>query len=82
MSLKEKLDSQKKQLEAAAPKEALDVMHRAIEDLNASGMMEGVKKTGDTAPDFNLPSARGQSVSLSEKLASGPVVLGFYRGGW
>jgi len=82
VTLKEKLDNQKKQLEAAAPKEALEVMHRAIEDLNASGIMDGVKKGGDTVPDFTLNNARGQAVSLSQKLSAGPVVLGFYRGGW
>jgi peroxiredoxin len=29
-----------------------------------------------------LPSATGQSVALTERLAEGPVVLTFYRGAW
>ncbi len=39
-------------------------------------------KVGDTAPDFELPDAMGRTVRLSEMLASGPVVLAFYRGSW
>ena len=33
MSLQQKLDAQKKEIETSAPKEALEVMHRATEDL-------------------------------------------------
>lgn len=33
---------------------------------------------GDRAPDFTLPDAQGQEVSLSGLLARGPVVLYFY----
>jgi peroxiredoxin len=38
--------------------------------------------SGDAAPDFTLPNARGVPVTLSKLLAKGPVVLVFYRGGW
>jgi len=37
---------------------------------------------GDSAADFSLPNALGQSVDLKVKLAQGPVVLTFYRGTW
>jgi peroxiredoxin len=37
---------------------------------------------GDKAPDFTLPNALGQDVSLSDALRRGPVVLTFYRGAW
>jgi peroxiredoxin len=33
---------------------------------------------GDTAPDFTLPEAPGKSVTLSEELKKGPLVLLFY----
>lgn len=82
MTLEEKLDNQKEKMKAAAPKEALDVMHHATEDLIASGIMDRAKKVGDIAPDFTLNNARGQAVNLTQKLSAGPVVLGFYRGGW
>jgi len=37
---------------------------------------------GDRAPDFERHDVRGGSVRLAERLARGPVVLDFYRGGW
>jgi peroxiredoxin Q/BCP len=33
---------------------------------------------GDRAPDFSLPSEKGENVSLPESLERGPVVLIFY----
>ncbi|MFY0653427.1 MAG: AhpC/TSA family protein [Cyclobacteriaceae bacterium] len=39
-------------------------------------------RVGDQAPDFKLPNAIGNKVSLSETLNSGPVVIKFYRGEW
>ncbi|MGZ4415040.1 MAG: peroxiredoxin-like family protein [Gaiellaceae bacterium] len=39
-------------------------------------------RVGDGAPNFELPNARGEKVRLSAALASGPVVLVFYRGAW
>lgn len=37
---------------------------------------------GDKAPDFTLPNATGNQVSLSHLLKSGPVIIKFYRGEW
>ena len=82
MSLQDKLDEQNQKMGSAAPKEAVDVMHRATKDLENSGMIDKAKNVGDTAPDFTLNNHHGQPVSLSQKLSQGPVVLGFYRGGW
>lgn len=82
MRLQEKLDAQVRELQSAAPKEALEVMHQATVDLQQSGIMDKVKTVGDIAPDFSLKNFRGQPVSFSAKLSEGPVVLGFYRGGW
>ena len=82
MSLQDKLDAKKQEFEPSVPKEALATMHRATEDLRRSGIMERVIKVGDKAPDFTLDDAYGQSVQLTQRLAAGPVVLGFYRGRW
>ena len=82
MSLQDKLDAQRQQLESAAPSEAVEVMHKATQELQQSGILSRVKARGDTAPDFSLNNYSGQKVNLSEKLENGLVVLGFYRGGW
>jgi len=39
-------------------------------------------RVGEQAPDFNLPDAGGQAVSLAEHRGKKPVVLVFYRGYW
>jgi len=58
------------------------IMEKATEDLIRSGIVEGVKKIGDRAPDFTLPDAVGEMVRLADLLARGPVVVTFYRGTW
>lgn len=39
-------------------------------------------KVGEKAPNFILPNAFGNLVSLSNYLKSGPVIVKFYRGEW
>ena len=38
--------------------------------------------TGDVAPDFTLPTQKGELQSLSQLLAKGAVLLAFHRGTW
>jgi len=57
------------------------IMQQTGEEL-AARMPDPGLKVGDKAPDFNLPNAFGESVSLYEQLKQGPVVLVFYRGAW
>jgi peroxiredoxin len=37
---------------------------------------------GDHAPDFTLPTQKGEQKSLRDYLAKGPVLLAFHRGIW
>lgn len=57
------------------------VMKQASLDLQQQLPNPGIK-VGQKAPDFQLPNAFGDKVSLSEQLKNGPVVLVFYRGAW
>ncbi len=82
MGLQDKLDAYKKGMVQKAPKEALDIMHRATEDLRNSAIMEGVVKVGDAAPEFELQDATGKRIRLKDLLPEGPLVLSFYRGKW
>ncbi len=82
MKLQEKLDAFRKNFEKQVPPEALEIMHRATDDLRNSGIMDRALKVGDKAPDFTLRNTGGREVSLSQLLSKGPVILGFYRGRW
>jgi peroxiredoxin len=39
-------------------------------------------RVGDPAPDFVLPTQRGELRALRDFLARGPVLLAFHRGTW
>ena len=82
MHLKAALDGFQADFLAKAPAEVREAMARSILDLAAAGLVDVALKAGDQAPDFVLPEARGGAVRLSSLLATGPVVLSFYRGGW
>ena len=82
MTLQEKLNNLKANFEKNAPKEALEIMHRATSDLITSGIMDQVVKTGDKAPDFELKDNVGKVIRLKDFLTKGPVVISFYRGKW
>jgi peroxiredoxin len=53
-----------------------------IGELSQSGIVGRSLQVGQAAPDFALPNAHGQTVTLTDLLASGPVVVTFYRGAW
>ena len=82
MSLQEKLDAFKADFEGKAPKQAVEIMHRATAELIASGQAAQALKAGDVAPAFTLSEADGGSVASGDLLARGPLVLSFYRGVW
>lgn len=53
-----------------------------IHTLEHDGFHAGIMRPGEVFPDFMLPNAAGQLVSLEERCGQGPVVLGFFRGTW
>ncbi len=54
----------------------------ANDRLAANGLLNRVRKAGDRFPDVVLPDHTGRPVRISDRLASGPLVINFYRGGW
>jgi hypothetical protein len=82
VNLQEKMTAYKKDFEARAPKEVLEILHRAQQTLMHSGILEHTPKIGDQASDFALKNTEGIEVELGQLLRKGPVVLGFYRGRW
>ena len=82
MSLQETLNKMKEEFEAGAPSEALEIMHKATDDLKNSDILKSALKVGDQAPDFTLSDQAGNDVSSKILLEKGPLVVSFYRGVW
>ncbi len=81
-TLEDTIEARKASQRSNANPEKLAAYARGIEAVVASGIESSALQVGAMAPDFTLPDARGGTVMLSEKLAAGPVVLTWYRGGW
>ncbi|MVN76549.1 redoxin domain-containing protein [Hymenobacter sp. HMF4947] len=69
-------------LASVLPPEVARTIDSGIAAVEASGQAAQVRQAGQPAPDFTLPDATGQPVTLSALVAQGPVVLTFYRGNW
>ena len=52
-----------------------------VAEIDESGVAPGLA-VGDTAPNFTLPDALGEPITLADLLVQGPVVATFYRGEW
>jgi peroxiredoxin len=82
MNLNQELQAFLTTRRAARSEQANRIMDEATATLAASGIVQQALQTGQTAPDFTLPDALGQHISLKHKLEQGKVVLTFYRGAW
>ncbi|MEM8834324.1 MAG: peroxiredoxin-like family protein [Planctomycetota bacterium] len=80
--VKDELDAFRAAFLQRADDDKIQTYQKGIDDVAASGVLDTALKVGDAAPDFNLPNALGESVTLSTLLAEGPVVITWYRGGW
>jgi peroxiredoxin len=82
MTLQARLDAFKAEFRAGRPPEVREIMERATAELIASGAAGRALKAGDRAPAFILEAPDGTPVSSEALLASGPLVVSFYRGVW
>ncbi len=82
MNLQTALDAHREKSGAARAPEVNAALARTAEILRNDGAIERALGVGSHAPDFTLPNAVGNDVSLGGLLNRGPVVLAFYRGGW
>ena len=82
MPLQDTLDAMRTSFESKLPPDILTTMHQATNELVQSGILDGVLKKGDRAPQFSLPDHNGDRVDASALLNQGPLVVSFYRGVW
>lgn len=81
-TLRSMLEEKQAKFELKADDEKKRIYAEGIESVVNSGITESALQVGEIAPDFVLKNAVGESVSLKDYLAKGPVVLTWYRGGW
>jgi hypothetical protein len=82
MSLREQLAERLEKARERIPGEKLAIMDKAADDLGRSGIAQTCLNVGDMAPEFALPNAKGEMVSLAQALQRGPVIVTFFRGVW
>jgi peroxiredoxin len=87
MSLQDKLDAYKAEWESGkppynVPASVVETVHRATDEMIASGQADRALKAGAQAPTFLLPDADGNPISSEALLKKGPLVITFYRGVW
>ncbi len=82
MSLQGKLEALRQQFGVETRSDALIAILRAVENVVTANHAAHALKAGSRAPSFELEGQRKATVSLTEQLARGPVVLLFYRGAW
>ncbi|MFF2531931.1 peroxiredoxin-like family protein [Brevibacillus sp. NPDC058079] len=80
-SLREELDYTTIQIADFLTREVTDSFTRSIEELRISGQAKGLP-IGSMAPDFTLNDHTGKTITLSEEIVKGPIVLTFFRGSW
>lgn len=81
MSLKQELADYRTNWSKRVPAERQAVMERHIAELR-DGLAKTALQVGDRAPAIVLGNAKGETVDVGALLASGPVIVAFYRGGW
>ena len=80
--LQQQTDAFFAQAKSLIPTDLLQDLLSPVEQLIVSSAVEKALKEGAQAPDFTLPDALGNAVTLSHLLRQGPVVISFYRGAW
>ena len=81
-SIQPELAATAQHLATLLPASASQTIDAGIAAVHAAGLAQRSLRPGQAAPNFTLPDATGQPVTLAALLATGPVVLVFYRGNW
>lgn len=82
MGLEDNLQLQRQRAWDQRTPQEREVRAAAIAAVADSGLARNALGEGEAVPLFALSDASGRLVRVSDLLASGPMVLTFYRGGW
>jgi peroxiredoxin len=81
-SLSARIASFQEQLAQNLPAPVLQQLIGEIEAMTRQGVGAGAIREGSRAPGFSSLTVEGKRFDLHEALATGPVVLTFFRGAW
>ena len=81
-SLSKQLANARDEFIASQSEDAQATIGAAMGKLMASEFGSNALIVGEAIPQFSLPNANGERVSIADYVKNGPVVLSFYRGGW
>ena len=81
-TLSEQLADYRASWRGRVPADRQVLMDQHVAHLAASGIDRNAKQVGDRAPTIRLRDQRGEDFDIAVLLATGPVVVTFYRGGW
>ena len=82
LSLAEQLGGLYRGMQSRMAPADFDTLRRAEAKLAAGAAGKAMLQPGDHAPEFAMDDQCGRTVRLADRLALGPVVLLFSRGGW
>ena len=82
MSLQNEIQSLMAELGTKVPAEMMEKVGAFIGRITTDGVGGTARKVGEKAPGFVLRGVSGDTVSLADLLAKGPVVVTFFRGEW
>ncbi|MZR30420.1 peroxiredoxin-like family protein [Sneathiella litorea] len=80
-SLRNQTDAQMDKTRQNNPEFAREV-DKLLAEAKAFNQGQSALEVGDKAPDFTLPNAKGEQVSLAALLSKGAAIISFYRGSW
>ena len=82
MTLQKQIEEMQAQMLPQMPAETLDALLSANKKLFLGHIEDRALKAGKQMPEFQLQNHLGQSISSSELLGHGPIIINFYRGSW
>lgn len=80
--LHDRLADIRQRVEALLPPDRMAPVEQAIAELRASRQQDRILPVGAPAPSFELPDQAGRLIRSADLLASGPLVILFFRGRW
>ncbi len=82
MELYKRIEEMQKEMLRRIPKETLETIMTENKKIIMSGIEEGALKVGQKIPEFRLNNHQNRTISSTELLGKGPLIISFYRGSW